>query len=120
MDKRIAAHDKTIEGQKLLISELQTKLDDKSDRIQFKRLMDLLDSRTYSMNNLLRSKRVLIDRNQRRLEDVENTFIVSSANDNISNNIINNNNNNNNNNNTDAEVLLLLLLLLRATAAAFV
>ena len=118
MDKRIAAHDKTIEGQKLLISELQTKLDDKSDRIQFKRLMDLLDSRTYSMNNLLRSKRVLIDRNQRRLEDVENTFIVSSANDNISNNIIIKTTTTTTT--TLMQKLLLLLLLLRATAAAFV
>ena len=119
MDKRIAAHDKTIEGQKLLISELQTKLDDKSDRIQFKRLMDLLDSRTYSMNNLLRSKRVLIDRNQRRLEDVENTFIVSSANDNISNNIIIKTTTTTTTT-LMQKLLLLLLLLLRATAAAFV
>ena len=77
MEKQMTAYDKKIDEQKQRIIDLQAKVDDKSDRIQFRRLSELYDSRYNSLKNYLSSQRNLVQRSQMRLQELDDVFSVS-------------------------------------------
>lgn len=71
MERQITSYEKTIQRQKAEIDQLTAKLDSKADRVQFKSLQTLLDSKMVALKDETNTKDLLIERYRNKLSQLD-------------------------------------------------
>ena len=80
MERQITSYEKTIQRQKAEIDQLTAKLDSKADRVQFKSLQTLLDSKMVALKDETNTKDLLIERYRNKLSQLDSEVTVSGLN----------------------------------------
>ena len=76
MERQITSYEKTIQRQKAEIDQLTAKLDSKADRVQFKSLQTLLDSKMVALKDETNTKDLLIERYRNKLSQLDSEVTV--------------------------------------------
>ena len=80
MERQITSYEKTIQRQKAEIDQLTAKLDSKADRVQFKSLQTLLDSKMVALKDETNTKDLLIERYRNKLSQLDSEVTVRGLN----------------------------------------